>query len=69
MFGNMFLAFVAIGIGLGAAAYGYGGVYLVIAGICLGTFAWGAAVSIAAREKEAPAFVPTHTAPRKPRIY
>ena len=65
MLGNMFLAFVAVGIGLGAIAYGYGGVYLVIAGICLGTFAWGAAVSITSREKPAPQFVHRHTH-RKP---
>lgn len=68
MLANMFLAFVAVGIGLGAVAYGYGGVYLVICGICLGTLAWGAAMSVSSRERHAPQLVRSD-APQKPRIY
>lgn len=57
MSGNLFLGFVAVGIGLGAAAYGYGGVFLVICGICLGSAAWGAAVSISNRPRAAVEFI------------
>ena len=66
MVGNMFLLFVALGIGVGALAYGFGGVYLFVCGISFAALAWGAFVAIRERDEDpqamrTPVRVPSRT--------
>ena len=52
MVGNIFLLFVALGIGVGAIAYGFGGVYLLVCGISFASLAWGAYVALGERDAD-----------------
>ena len=65
MRGNLFLICVALGIGFGAVAYGFGGVYLLVCGISFISLAWGAAVSISGRDRDAPQFRPPGREPSR----
>lgn len=53
MIALFFLANVALGIALGALAFGYGGVFLMVSGLGLVLAAVAAALSISSREPEA----------------
>jgi len=66
MAANMFLMFVAVGIGVGAIAYGFGGVYILICGISFAALGWGAIIAMSERDEDLHQLKPARVPSRVP---